>query len=81
MIVLESELEDFNNAILSKGLSPSGFELEHLKKPMQGGNIQPIIGQVTVRRKSTDIQRTYKAGHMSHWVADFVDDFKRGIFN
>ena len=81
MIALEAELEDFKNAILSKGLNPSDFELEQLEKPMQGGDIQPIVRQVTVSRKSKGIKRTYKAGHMSHWVADFVIDLNNGIFD
>jgi hypothetical protein len=45
MIVLESELENFKNAILSKGLDPSDFELEQMEAPMQGGDVQLIVGQ------------------------------------
>lgn len=81
MIVDKSEKEDFHNAILAKGLDPSDFELLEWEKPMHGVDVQPIVGQVKVLRKSTGINKTYRAGHGSHWAADFVDDLKRGVFD
>jgi len=80
MIVMESELEDFRNEILRRGMDPLDFEIEEFEKPMQGVDVQPINGQVTVKRISTGIQKTYKAGQMSHWVVDFADDFRKGVF-
>lgn len=80
MIIMESELEDFRNEISRRGLDSLDFEIEEFEKPMQGVDVQPIKGQVTVKRVSTGIQKTYKAGQMSHWVADFVDDLRKGVF-
>jgi hypothetical protein len=81
MIIDKSEKEDFNNAILSSGLDPTDFELTEREEPMHGTGVQPIIGQVKVRRKSTGAHKIYRAGHMSHWAADFVDDLKHGVFD
>ena len=81
MIVDKSELEDFNNVILSKGLDPSDFELTMREEPMHSLGVQPIIGQVNVERKSTGAYKKYRAGHYSHWVADFMEDLKLGVFD
>ena len=81
MKVLELELEDFNNAILLRGLDPSDFELGQLEEPMQGCEVQPLMGWVIVRRKTTGIQKTYKAGDWAHWSVDFVDDLRKGVFD
>ena len=81
MIVDKSEIEDFQNAILSKGLDPSDFELTEWEEPMHGVGVQPIKGQVNVKRKSTGVHKTYRSGHLSHWAADFVEDLKQGVFD
>jgi hypothetical protein len=81
MIINNSEMEDFNNAILSKGFDPSDFEVIELENPMRGVDVQPITGQIKVIRKFNGVNKTYKAGHMSHWTADFVDDLKGGLFD
>ncbi|MFA4903661.1 MAG: hypothetical protein WC600_13070 [Desulfobaccales bacterium] len=81
MIVDKSEIEDFNNAISSNGLEPFDFELTEREEPVNGLGVQPIIGEVRVRRKSSNVYRTYRAGHGSHWAADFVDDLTNGIFD
>jgi hypothetical protein len=81
VIIDKSELEDFNNSILSRGLALSDFELTEQEEPMHGVDVQPIIGQVNVKRKSTGVHMTYRAGHCSHWAADFVQDLNRGVFD
>jgi hypothetical protein len=80
MIVNGSEIEDFHNTILSRGFELSDFEFTEKEDPMHGLGVQPITGHVTVRRKSNNVSRTYRAGHWSHWVADFDEDLKRGVF-
>ena len=80
MIVDKSEIEDFNNEILAKGLDPSDFELTEWEEPI-GVVVQPNIGQVRVKRKSTGVHKTYRAGDRSHWVVDFEEDLKMGVFD
>lgn len=81
MIIDKTEIEDFNNLILSKGLDKSDFELLEHEEPIHGMGVQPIIGQVLVKRKANGVHRTYRAGHKSHWVADFAEDLKKAVFD
>jgi len=77
----ESEIEDFKNSILSRRLDQSDFELTKHEEPMRGVGVQPIKGNVTIKRKSSGKHKTYKAGHLSSWPAEFDQDLKRGIFD
>jgi hypothetical protein len=80
MLILESEREHFNKAILSKGLDPSDFELVEREEPMHSSE-GPIKGYVTVKCKSNEVHKTYKAGHFSAWSAEFAQDLQRGVFD
>lgn len=75
-----SEREDFRNTIEAAGLSPDAFELTEKEDP---GPISPhwLQGTVTIRRTSTGIEKTYKAGIGSTWSAQFEEDLKGGYFD
>ena len=53
-MVSDSEREDFTQAINRNGLDVDDFELTEQRDPPIGTDVQPITGQVTIRRKSTD---------------------------
>jgi hypothetical protein len=72
MLIDDSEKEDFENAILEKGLDVSDFEVTEQQDPMQGAGVQPITGTVKILRKSTRRGKTYAAGHGTSWPADFA---------
>jgi hypothetical protein len=79
-MITNSEKEDVMNEIKSKGLDVSDFELIDQEDLMQGTDIQPITGLVTIKRKSTGTSRSYASGDRSTWPTQFADDLKRGLF-
>ena len=81
MIIDESEREDFLRTITEKGLDPTEFTLKEKEESMKGTVIQSVTGHVTVKRKATGAEKTYKAGHGSSWPADFARDLDRGLFD
>ena len=79
-VLSDDEVEDFHSSIEQLGFSEKDFELSQSSPPASGGGIQPIVGTVTVKRKSTGKSKTYQAGHGSSWPASFHDDLKKGVF-
>lgn len=75
-----SEREDFEQAIRAKGFELDDFELIEKRDPPGGGEIHAITGTVTIKRKSSGIERSYRAGHRSAWPAEFRDDLNNGVF-
>ncbi len=76
----KSELEDFNTECRAYGIDPKEFELnEHdvIETP-PNSIIFSYNAKVTATRKN--ISRTYSTGNATHWVADFSDDLRTGIF-
>ncbi len=80
-MVNDSEREDFTQAINHHGLDVDDFELTEQRDQPIGTDVQPITGQVTIRRKSTGAEKTYDAGHGSSWPAEFEQDLQQGGFN
>ncbi len=80
-MVSDSEREDFTQAINRNGLDVDDFELTEQRDPPIGTDVQPITGQVTIRRKSTGAEKIYAAGHGSSWPAEFEQDLRQGFFN
>ncbi len=76
-----SVTEDSIQAIERHGLDVDDFELTEQMDPRRGTDIQPITGQVTIRRKSTGVEKTYASGHGSSWPTEFDDDLSQGVFN
>lgn len=78
-MISESEMQDFEAAILAAGFDTSDFNpvaVEDERSPEP----QPVTGTVTVNRESTGEAKTYRAGHGSIWVAEFEQDLKAGLF-
>ena len=76
----DSELEDFDTECRAHGLDQKTFTLrEHdiIETPLTE-SIFTTNGRITITRNN--ISRTYATGNATHWVADFSDDLRTGIF-
>ncbi len=80
-MISDSEMEDFDAAILGAGFEVHDFSVVDLEDDESTVIVQhPIIGTVTVHRISTDVSETYRAGSGSVWQQDFEADLKAGKF-
>jgi len=87
-LITDSEMEDFDAAILQAGFEVDDFkivDLEDDELPLKDDEStvivqHPIIGTVTVHRISTDDAIIYTAGSGSAWQQNFEADLKAGKF-
>ncbi len=80
-LITDSEMEDFDAAILGAGFEVNDFNVVDLEDDESTVIVQhPIIGTVTVHRISTDVSETYRARSGSAWQQDFEADLKAGKF-
>ncbi len=73
-LITDSEMEDFDTAILQAGFEVDDFNVVDLEDEPTAKEQHPITGTVTVHRISTDDAITYSAGHLSTWVTEFEID-------
>ncbi len=74
-LITDSEMEEFDAAILQAGFEVHDFNIVDLEKEPH-----PITGTVTVHRISTDEFITYRAGSGSIWPQEFEADLQAGKF-
>ncbi len=79
-LISDSEMDDFDVAILGAGFSVADFSVLDLEDEPTAKEQPPIAGTVTVHRMSTDKFITYSAGHLSTWVSEFEIDLHEGKF-
>jgi len=79
-LVTDSEMNDFDVAILRAGFSVADFSVVDMEHEPTSKGPHPITGMVTVHRISTDEFITYRAGHLSTWVSEFESDLHEGKF-
>ena len=79
-MISDSEMEDFDAAILQAGFEVHDFNVIDLEDEPTAKEQHPITGTVTVHRISTDKFITYSAGHLSTWVVEFEIDLQAGKF-
>ena len=79
-LITDSEMKDFNAAILGAGFEVDDFHVVDLEDEPTAKEQHAITGTVTVRRISTDEAITYGAGHLSTWVSEFEIDLHEGKF-
>ena len=87
-LITDSEMEDFDAAILHAGFEVDDFSVVDLEddelslKDDESTVIvqHSIIGTVTVHRISSDVSETYRPGSGSDWQQDFEADLKAGKF-
>ncbi len=78
-LITDSEMEDFDAAILQAGFGVDDFRVVDLEDDPTAIQ-RPITGTVTVHRISTDESITYYAGWGSIWPQEFATDLKAGKF-
>jgi hypothetical protein len=77
----KSELEDFDTECRACGLDPQEFRLsEHdvVETSLDNG-LFITNGKISITRNDTT--RTYCTGNATHWVTDFSDELRKGIFH
>ncbi len=87
-VITDSEMEDFDAAILQAGFEVDDFsvvDLEDDEFPLKDDEStvivqHPIIGTVTVHRIATDDAIIYTVGSGSIWPQEFEADLKAGKF-
>ncbi len=77
-LITDSEMEDFDAAILEAGSEVDDFSVVDLEDEPTTKEQHPITGTVTVHKISTDETIIYSAGHLSTWVAEFEIDLHEG---
>ncbi len=77
-LITDSEMEDFDAAILEAGSEVDDFSVVDLEDEPTAKEQHPITGTVTVHKISTDEAIIYSAGHLSTWVAEFEIDLHEG---
>jgi len=89
-LITDSEMEDFDAAILQAGFEMDDFnivDLEDEPTAIEQLEVETAIeqyapkGTVTIQRISTDAAITYSAGHLSTWVTQFKIDLHEGKFD
>jgi len=79
-LVTDSEKADFRAAIERLGYKYDDFELTEKRDPQPAIKVYGIAGSVIIKRKSTRLEKIYKAGHGTAWPASFQDDLSKGAF-
>ena len=79
-LITDSEMEDFDAAILQAGFEVHDFNVIDLEDESTAKEQHPVTGTVTVHRISTDEVITYSAGHLSTWVTELEIDLHEGKF-
>jgi len=79
-LITDSEMENFDAAILEAGFEVVGFNVFDLEDEPTAKEQPPITGKVTVHRISTDEAITYYAGHLATWVSEFENDLHKGKY-
>ncbi len=79
-LIHDSEMDDFDAAILQAGFDVNDFRAVDLEDAPTAKEQHLNTGTVTVDRILTGHAITYRAGHGSTWVADFLADLHEGKF-
>jgi len=79
-LIHDSEMDDFDAAILQAGFEVDDFRVVDLEDEPTAKKQHPMTGTVTVHRISTDHAITYRAGRGLRWVVDFLADFYAGEY-
>ncbi len=79
-LITDSEMEDFDAAILGAGFAVDDFHVVDLEDETTLIEQYFPTGTVTIQRISTDEAITYSAGHLSTWVSEFEINLHEGKF-
>ena len=76
----QDEQDDFSAACKKYGRAVDEFEIRDEDQYPVGGAVGPIKREVTVALRGKDAVQLYDGGHGSHWIVDFEDDLRAGVF-
>ena len=79
-MISDSEMEDFEAAIIQAGFNVADFKRAQDQDPPTAKEQHPTTGTVAVLRMSTGDSITYSTGHLSTWVSEFEIDLHEGKF-
>jgi len=77
----DSELEDFDTECRAYGLDPKEFQMkeDNIVETPKNTPTFSTNAKLTITRKG--VSRIYNTGNATHWVADFAEDLRKGIFS
>ncbi len=75
-----AEFQNALNAILCAGLEPSDFDLEERRTEGYGRGGTAVHKLVSIKRRSTGIQRQYSTGRGGGWPFEFERDLGSGFY-
>jgi hypothetical protein len=78
-----SYVEDFKSELRRHKRRVDEFKVSAtpLKLLSQQANvISPIVGTITIKNRTSGVERTYDTGHGTNWVARFSGDLAAGVF-
>lgn len=76
----KDQIDDYLSCLTESGFAPDDFELIQQRDQPTGIIYDPQSGTITVRRKSTGIERVYKLRSGNTWPSEFREDLHRGAF-
>jgi hypothetical protein len=77
----QDQLDDFHSCLAGSGFLPDEFEVKQQRANQTAGTVyDPQAGTVTVRCKTTGIERIYKLASGNSWPADFSNELHGGLF-
>jgi len=79
-MISDSEVKDFEAAILQGGFDLTDFDARQLLHLPRTKEVTPDIATVVVRRISTEITIKYQCGMPSEWWNHFEADLQAGNF-
>ncbi|MBN3829859.1 hypothetical protein G3O00_40760 [Burkholderia sp. Ac-20384] len=77
----QDERDEFVAVCKKCGRDVEEFEVRDEDRCPAGGAVGAIRREVTVGLRGKDVVRLYDGGHVSHWIVDFENDLKAGVFN
>lgn len=77
----QDEQDDFAAVCKRHGRTVAEFEVRDEDQYPAGGAVGAIRREVTVALRGKDTVKLYDGGHVSHWIVDFENDLKAGVFN
>lgn len=79
-LVQPSEREDFENLVTKHGFLPVDFHISEAPDQTVNATIYAVTGTIQIKRKSTNVVRSYVAGHGSAWLPQFELELRQRLF-
>lgn len=76
-----SEFDDFKIVITKSGYTLDDFEFNKTDQTNYNQNIYAKKGFITIKRKSTQKEKSYNTGHGKSQIPNFETDLNSGFFD